>query len=841
MTLNLAPKNEGAQSSDWFTRFVEIIPFVPYVCSAEAPFQPVFLGPALKRYTGYDPPEFLETPDFWTSRVHPADRQRLQREAIQLLSAGSGAVEYRFLHKDGSYRWVRDERIITTSSDGQAKINGYWIDITDRKRAEEAHLHSERMFGAVVENSSDAIVLFNAEQKGVYASPAMHRILGYGLEVVKEGTRFDLFHPDDALLMKSAWNRTLIAPDDVIRLEVRCKHADGRYVWLEITLQNLLSDPTVGAIVSNFRDISLRKRVEERFRAEYKGVPLPTYTYQKCGDDFCLVDFNDAAVEYNKGELEEFKGMFVRSIFHDRPDVVEHFGECYRQRTSIRKHVRYRPPTATEDREYEATYVFVPPDMITVHTEDITDRKKAAERIHFQASLLDQISSSVIATDIQGRIIYWNRFAERMYGWKGEEVRGRELVPLLVPDTQWERSKERLSELAQKGKTEGELILRKKDGTIFPALFNNALIYDAEGKTIGMVGVSVDISDRKRSEEALRESEERFRQLAENVEAVFWLASPSDSGALYVSPAYEKIWGRKLDSLYADKFAWLEAVVAEDLDGVREHIKKARDVPIDFECRIARPDGVIRWIRCRTSPVRDETGRTYRVAGIVEDITEFRRLETEVLKISEREQARIGQDLHDGLGQHLTGIALLCQALQEKLGEQTLRESVDASQIRTLIDDAIKQTRTLARVAHPLDLETDGLYVALENLASKAEEIFHATCKLELSTPLEVTDPYTALHLYRIIQEAITNSIRHGKARVVRIAVNQEGNHLIFSVKDDGTGIQPHAQNGGMGLRIMQYRARMIHGSVDIHNDLSGGAIVTCTIPVTSARPNLRP
>ena len=848
MTLKTTRQDEHAQSSEWFSRFVEIIPFVPYTCSIDAPFLPFFFSPAVTRYTGYAPEEFLQTADFWISKIHPADRERVQQEAAQILAAGSGAIEYRFLNKKGEYCWFHDERVLTSEAEnGGPRIDGYWIDITDRKRAEEARLQSERLFGAVVENSSDGILLFNAEEKAVYASPAMQRIMGYGLEILQDGPRFDLIHPDDRPSVLSAWNRTLIVPEAVIRIESRCLHKDGSYLWLEITYQNLLSDPTVGAIVCNFRDISVRKRVEEelreseeRFRAEYKGVPLPTYTYQKCGDDFSLVDYNDAADEYNKGGMEEYKGMFVQLIFHDRPDVVEHFRECYRRRTSIRKHVRYRPPIDQEDREYEATYVFVPPDMITVHTEDVTDRKKAAERIHFQASLLDQISSAVIATDMEGKVIYWNRFAESLYGWKAEEVQGKDIVRLLVPLSEMEYARERLSQLAEKGKAEGEFILLKKDGTSFPSLVTNAVIYDEAGKAIGMVGASVDISNRKRAEEALRESEVRFRQLAENIEAIFWLASPSTPGVLYVSPAYEKTWGRKLDSLYQDKFSWMDAVVSEDLDAVREQVKKARDLPVDFECRVARPDGAIRWIRCRTSPVRDETGRTYRVAGIAEDITEFRRLETEVLKISEREQARIGQDLHDGLGQHLTGIALLCQALQEKLGQKALREKVDATQIKTLVDDAIKQTRTLARMAHPLDLESDGLYVALETLASKAGEMFHAACKLEVFTQWEVTDPYTALHLYRIIQEAITNSIRHGKAKVVRIRANQEGNHLVFSVKDDGIGIRSHVENGGMGLRIMQYRARMIHGSVDLRNDSSGGAIVTCTIPIPSAAANLQ-
>ena len=311
----------------------------------------------------------------------------------------------------------------------------------------------------------------------------------------------------------------------------------------------------------------------------------------------------------------------------------------------------------------------------------------------------------MIATDMEGKVIYWNRFAESLYGWKAEEARGKDIVTLLVPPSKMADARERLRKLAETGKAEGELILLKKDGTSFPSLVTNAVIYDEAGKAIGMVGTSVDIGNRKKAEEALRESEARFRQLAENIEAVFWLASPDNPGVLYVSPAYEKVWKRGLNSLYENKFAWLDSVVAEDLDAVRAQVKLARDFPVDFECRIVRTDGIIRWIRCRTSPVRDEAGRTYRVAGIAEDITEFRRLESEVLQISEREQARIGQDLHDGLGQHLTGIALLCQTLQEKLGQKTLRESVDASQIKILVDDAIKQTRTLARVAHPLHRE----------------------------------------------------------------------------------------------------------------------------------------
>src|SRR5262249_27289868 len=137
-------------------------------------------------------------------------------------------------------------------------------------------------------------------------------------------------------------------------------------------------------------------------------------------------------------------------------------------------------------------------------------------------------------------------------------------------------------------------------------------------------GIAIDVTDRLRAQEALRESEVRFRQLAENIREVFWMSDPNKVEILYISPAYEEVWGRSCQSLYEQPHSFLDAIHPEDLQRVvSESLNKQLDGdPGDVEYRIRRPDGALRWIRDRSFPIKDQNGRVYRVAGIAEDITD---------------------------------------------------------------------------------------------------------------------------------------------------------------------------------------------------------------------------
>jgi len=218
--------------------------------------------------------------------------------------------------------------------------------------------------------------------------------------------------------------------------------------------------------------------------------------------------------------------------------------------------------------------------------------------------------------------------------------------------------------------------------------------------------------------------------------------------------------------------------------------------------------------------------------GFVRDLTEHKRLEAEVLQIAEKQQQRTGQDLHDGLGQHLTGIAYLTKGLAGRLAAMGLPEAAAAEKINQLVNQAVSHTRALSRGLQPL-LEASDLIGALEDLCESVRQVFCIDCGLSVGRDPELTSLTTATHLYRIAQEAVNNAIRHGKARCVAIRLDVTGDELKLTIEDDGGGFGPVAGTG-IGLRTMQYRAKSIGGTLDIRPGDMSGVVVRCCLKLPS-------
>jgi signal transduction histidine kinase len=219
---------------------------------------------------------------------------------------------------------------------------------------------------------------------------------------------------------------------------------------------------------------------------------------------------------------------------------------------------------------------------------------------------------------------------------------------------------------------------------------------------------------------------------------------------------------------------------------------------------------------------------------------EARELEARILEMDEQEQRRIGHDLHDGLGQQLTGIALMARRLEQRLAAAQSSESADAAKLSELTKSAVAVAHDLCRTLAPSALESGGLAEALRELAANAETIFGIEVPFVLEGDAVAVDVSAGTHLYRIAQEAISNAVRHGKARRVQLLLEGVGTELILRIRDDGSGIAPPGERraAGMGLRIMNYRARMIGANVEIRPMESGGTEVVCRYHATPDEPN---
>lgn len=254
-------------------------------------------------------------------------------------------------------------------------------------------------------------------------------------------------------------------------------------------------------------------------------------------------------------------------------------------------------------------------------------------------AVFDQVTAGIVHTALDGRILEANKAFCEMVGYTREEALAVHIHDLVHPADAGKRIDARWRMLARGLSVyQWEARLIGKGGAEMWTHIDTSLVYGGDGRPVHFVSLLHDISAQMRADEQLRESELRFRQLAENISEAFWLADQSTSEVLYVSPAYEEIWGRSAQALLSSPSDWLEAVHPEDRDRVREAFETERTAgTYDEEYRIVRPDGSQRWIRDRAFPVRDDSGRVDRVAGIAENVTERKNMEAEL----ERTVARL--------------------------------------------------------------------------------------------------------------------------------------------------------------------------------------------------------
>jgi PAS domain S-box-containing protein len=260
--------------------------------------------------------------------------------------------------------------------------------------------------------------------------------------------------------------------------------------------------------------------------------------------------------------------------------------------------------------------------------------------------------------------------------------------------------------------------------------------------------------------------------------------------------------------------------------GRSEHVEE-----LAVETIRTRKDGSAVHVLQTISPVKDDRGHDIGVSIIARDITDRKNLEREVLESAGREQQRIGRELHDSLGQELTGLSYLAKSLQQRLAAADNPQAETAQTIAAGIQQALRGVRSAVQGLVPVEVDASGFMVALEQLVAQTQTHCGIDCRIDSREPVEIDDNVLATNLYRIVQEAINNAVKHARASHIVVRPKAFNGTLSVTVEDDGVGIAEHSrQNGGMGLRIMQYRAGVIDGALDVHPTHSGGTAVVCLV-----------
>jgi len=457
-----------------------------------------------------------------------------------------------------------------------------------------------------------------------------------------------------------------------------------------------------------------------------------------------------------------------------------------------------------------------------------------------RAKLRDIAPVGLITLDEQGTVLDTNRAGAALLGRQKWSLIKQRFIALVAPEDRSVFSAELRRCVRLRVMVSGELSLRRTEGELMVVQFASMPVLDQRARVVQVETTLVDITGRKRAEKALRESEARLKAIMDNSPAMIFLKD-TQGRYLHFNREFGHVFGLALEQtvgktdaeIFPPKLA--AAYRANDLQVLEAGVPMVFD---EFAIHIDGPhlSIVIKF------PLFDGDGKIYAIAGIVTDVTERRRLEAQVLEMSEREQRRIAQDLHDGLGQHLTGMSHLAAVLQAKLSERALPEAADAARVVKLLNHAVTQTRTLARGLLPVQLEAGGLMSALEQLAAMVRDLFKIDCCFECPQPVSMPDNVTATHLYRIAQESVNNAIKHGRASQIKIELVDALEIITLTVQNNGLIVSKmRAHQDGIGLRTMRYRAEMIGGSLAFHSDAKRGTMVVCAIHQPALSSNRLP
>lgn len=490
---------------------------------------------------------------------------------------------------------------------------------------------------------------------------------------------------------------------------------------------------------------------------------------------------------------------------------------------------------------------------------------------------LDIAGVILVALDNEGRVTLINRKGCDVLGYDENEILGKNWFDNFVPDDERKKVRTFFDQLtAGKEKLMGyfENLNLTKDGHQRVIAWHNVVLRDENDNPVGTLSSGEDITERKKMQDTLHQSEQRYRSFVQNFQGIVY------QGHLNFVPVFfhgsvEEITGYKECEFVEGNPRWDQIIHPDDLEKISSIAEELRTVPgfsDEREYRFIRKDGQIRWVHELIQNVCDNSGKPNMVQGAIYDITERKKmeedlrkhrehleelvaartteltkankklkeeisrcedLEKELLTIIERERQRIGQELHDSIGQHLTGIAFMMEVLGEKFANKLSREEVlYAEKICSRVNQATELARNLAKGFHPIDLETKGLVFALKELTDNTEELFNISCSFMCNDAVSVNCISNPINVYRIAQEAITNAVKHGKARNIKINITSKDDSSILTVENDGLEFpagKTHTE--GMGLKIMRYRAELMNSSIDIRRRSNGGTIINCVIP----------
>ena len=535
------------------------------------------------------------------------------------------------------------------------------------------------------------------------------------------------------------------------------------------------------------------------------------------------------------------------------------------QKNSARRSllVSHRHMTITGQRKY------------CVIAKDVTERKQAEEALRFLGLITEQVSDSVLATNLDFEITYINQSFEHLFGYSQEEILGQS-PGMLNADPNAEQIQSDIYKTVSSGGTwRGELLNRRKDGSTFQCDVTIFPLVDDAGNIFAYAGNHRDITERKQAEKALRQKAMRESLILQSLPMAFYVGQPfGEYGGTWVSDQINEICGFTAEQFDADSGLWASRLHPEDREralAVFDSLIEKEAVEVEYRWQVA--DGQYLWFLDQAVLMRDENGNPKEVIGTWLDITERKRAEealtryhalleemvqtrtrelTEaqttlrkvhrrLLNVSEGERRHLAAELHDSVGQKMVamslGIRQTIMGCEDSAGHEAELQALQ--NVGQQCTETIQEIRTICYGLYPPLLELTGLAPALRQLGQSCEPAvsFHLQCDDSLTEAR--LHPEQEIALFRMAQEAVSNVLKHSEATNISISLERQADILTMAIRDDGIGFDTTSQLGqGLGLRSMTERALAVGGTIAITSQ-PGRTSIEVNLPVKPSKtPN---
>ncbi|MFX1534182.1 MAG: PAS domain S-box protein, partial [Promethearchaeota archaeon] len=394
-------------------------------------------------------------------------------------------------------------------------------DITERKQAEEALRQSEQRFREIAERSFDIIAELDLDGCFTYVSPATKKITGYTAEEIVGTSIFDHILPSESKISEIISNmEQVMKGETILGLELEIMRKDGTPVFIEVNGSPIIRDEQIIGMQGVAREITHRKRMEEaltrseeRFRRQFKNFPVPAYIWQRVNSDFVLMDYNYAAEKITKGKIKNFFKMRASDLYSDQPQVLTDMADCYTGATAIQREMLYKFKSTGEEKFLDVHFSFVPPDLLVVYTEDITQRKKIENELREKEerlrSIVENSPAFIMRVDRDGKILFVNY---TLPGLTNEDILGKTLYDFISSEYH-DTVKKKLEEVFKTGESNSYEVegIGPNDSFLWYKSIIGAIKF--RGEVVAATVIASDISERKRSEEELKKYREHLEEM----------------------------------------------------------------------------------------------------------------------------------------------------------------------------------------------------------------------------------------------------------------------------------------------------------------------------------------